>query len=60
MLNTKGEVAEGTGDNIFVVKDGVISTPAGRRIFAGDHPSVCDRHGRAGLSALCLGTDASS
>ncbi len=28
MLNTKGEVAEGTGDNIFVVKDGVISTPA--------------------------------
>ena len=28
MLNTRGEVAEGTGDNIFVVKDGVISTPA--------------------------------
>lgn len=28
MLNTKGEVAEGTGDNIFIVKDGVISTPA--------------------------------
>jgi branched-chain amino acid aminotransferase len=27
MLNTKGEVAECTGDNIFVVRDGVLSTP---------------------------------
>ncbi len=27
MLNHKGEVAECTGDNIFVVKDGVIRTP---------------------------------
>ena len=27
MLNTKGEVAECTGDNIFVVKNGVVHTP---------------------------------
>ncbi len=27
MLNAKGEVAECTGDNIFIVKDGVIKTP---------------------------------
>ena len=27
MLNHKGEVAECTGDNIFIIKDGVISTP---------------------------------
>ncbi|MEZ6071743.1 MAG: branched-chain-amino-acid transaminase [Pirellulales bacterium] len=27
MLNTKGEVAECTGDNIFVVRDGVLRTP---------------------------------
>jgi len=27
MLNTEGVVAEGTGDNIFIIKDGVILTP---------------------------------
>nr|AUN35866.1 branched-chain amino acid aminotransferase [uncultured bacterium] len=27
MLNHKGEVAECTGDNIFIVKDGVVKTP---------------------------------
>ncbi len=27
MLNHKGEVAECTGDNIFIIKDGVIKTP---------------------------------
>ena len=27
MLNSKGEVAECTGDNIFIVKSGVLSTP---------------------------------
>lgn len=27
MLNEKGNVAEGTGDNIFIVKDGAIITP---------------------------------
>jgi len=27
MLNTKGEVAECTGDNVFVVKNGVLKTP---------------------------------
>lgn len=28
MLNHKGEIAECTGDNIFVVKDGVLKTPS--------------------------------
>ncbi|REJ69288.1 MAG: branched-chain-amino-acid transaminase [Planctomycetota bacterium] len=28
MLNHKGEVAECTGDNIFVIKEGVVSTPS--------------------------------
>ncbi|MCA9025695.1 MAG: branched-chain-amino-acid transaminase [Planctomycetaceae bacterium] len=28
MLNHKGEVAECTGDNIFIVKDGVLKTPS--------------------------------
>ncbi len=27
MLNTEGQVAEGSGDNIFIIKDGVILTP---------------------------------
>ena len=27
MLNHKGEVAEASGDNVFVIKDGVITTP---------------------------------
>lgn len=27
MLNHKGEVAECTGDNIFIIKDGVVNTP---------------------------------
>jgi branched-chain amino acid aminotransferase len=27
MLNQNGTVAEGTGDNVFIVKDGVVITP---------------------------------
>lgn len=27
MLNTKGQVAEGSGDNIFIIKDGKVFTP---------------------------------
>lgn len=27
MLNHQGEVAEGTGDNVFIIKDGVVLTP---------------------------------
>ena len=29
MLNIEGKVAECTGDNIFIIKDGTIVTPSG-------------------------------
>jgi branched-chain amino acid aminotransferase len=35
MLDEDGFVAEGTGDNIFMVKDGTIYTPEGRNILRG-------------------------
>ena len=35
MLDTDGFVAEGTGDNIFFVKDGVVFTPEPRNILVG-------------------------
>jgi branched-chain amino acid aminotransferase len=35
LLDTDGFIAEGTGDNFFIVKDGVILTPEGRNILRG-------------------------
>jgi branched-chain amino acid aminotransferase len=35
MLDPDGFVAEGTGDNFFIVKDGVVITPEGRNILRG-------------------------
>lgn len=35
LLDPDGFVAEGTGDNFFIVKDGVIITPEGRNILRG-------------------------
>lgn len=35
LLDTDGFVAEGTGDNFFIVKDGVVITPEGRNILRG-------------------------
>jgi branched-chain amino acid aminotransferase len=35
LLDPDGHVAEGTGDNFFIVKDGVIITPEGRNILRG-------------------------
>src|SRR3989344_109390 len=35
LLDTDGFIAEGTGDNFFIVKDGVIITPEGRNILRG-------------------------
>ena len=35
LLDPQGLVAEGTGDNFFIVKDGRILTPAGRNILRG-------------------------
>jgi branched-chain amino acid aminotransferase len=35
LLDTDGFIAEGTGDNFFIVKSGVIYTPEGRNILRG-------------------------
>ena len=35
LLDTDGFVAEGTGDNFFIIKDGVVITPEGRNILRG-------------------------
>ena len=35
LLDPEGFVAEGTGDNFFIIKDGVIITPEGRNILRG-------------------------
>jgi len=35
LLDPDGFVAEGTGDNFFIVKDGVVMTPEGRNILRG-------------------------
>jgi branched-chain amino acid aminotransferase len=35
LLDTDGFIAEGTGDNFFVIKNGVIYTPEGRNILRG-------------------------
>ena len=35
LLDTDGFIAEGTGDNFFIVKDRVIYTPEGRNILRG-------------------------
>lgn len=35
LLDTDGFIAEGTGDNFFIVKDGVVITPEGRNVLRG-------------------------
>jgi len=35
LLDADGYIAEGTGDNFFIVKDGVVITPEGRNILRG-------------------------
>jgi branched-chain amino acid aminotransferase len=35
MLDTDGFISEGTGDNFFMIKNGVIYTPEGRNILRG-------------------------
>jgi branched-chain amino acid aminotransferase len=35
LMDTDGFITEGTGDNFFIVKDGVIITPEGRNILRG-------------------------
>ena len=35
LLDTDGFITEGTGDNFFIVKDGVIITPEGRNVLRG-------------------------
>ena len=44
LLTDDGYVADGSGENIFVVKDEIISTPdLSASILPGNHPA--DRHG---------------
>ena len=59
--NTRGELCEGTGSNVFVVIDGVIVTPPGRLGRAGGHhprpgPRVVPG-GRAGRDERALPLD---
>ena len=35
MMDPDGFIAEGTGDNFFIIKDGVVITPEGRNILRG-------------------------
>ena len=35
LLDTDGNIAEGTGDNFFIVKDGIVFTPKGKHILRG-------------------------
>jgi len=35
LLDTDGYVAEGTGDNFFIIKDGMVFTPEGRNVLRG-------------------------
>jgi branched-chain amino acid aminotransferase len=35
MLDTEGFVAEGSGENIFIVRDGIVKTPGGHSILPG-------------------------
>jgi branched-chain amino acid aminotransferase len=35
LLDPEGHVAEGTGDNVFIVKNGTLITPEGRNILRG-------------------------
>lgn len=35
LLDTDGFISEGTGDNFFIIKDGVVITPEGRNILRG-------------------------
>jgi branched-chain amino acid aminotransferase len=49
LLDPDGFIAEGTGDNIFIVKDGVVITPEGRNILRGISRAyvfdICERLG---------------
>jgi len=40
MLDPDGFIAEGTGDNVFIVKDGVVISPEGRNILRGNQQAV--------------------
>lgn len=52
MLDPDGFVAEGPGDNIFIVKDGVVITPEGRNILRGISRQyvfeLCDQQDQVG------------
>jgi len=54
MLDTDGFIAEGTGCNFFIVKDGVIITPEGRNILRGISREYVMRELCVELSIPCI------
>jgi branched-chain amino acid aminotransferase len=43
LLNTEGFVAEGSGENVFVIRDGVVRTPPLTSVLAGITRDACIR-----------------
>ena len=35
LLDPDGYISEGTGDNFFIIKDGIVITPEGRNVLRG-------------------------
>ncbi len=54
LLDPDGFVAEGTGDNVFIVSDGVILTPEGRNILRGVSRGYVMRELAPQLGLRCL------
>src|SRR5258707_8690427 len=40
LLNTEGFVAEGSGENVFVIRDGIVRTPPLTSVLAGINPDA--------------------
>jgi branched-chain amino acid aminotransferase len=53
LLDPDGFIAEGTGDNFFIVKDRVIITPEGRNILRGiSRAYICELAAELGLACV--------
>ena len=63
LLNEQGYLADGSGENVFMVQDGVLTTPPGDRVLPARHHARhgdqdCPRHGlrRCARSTSCAAT----